>query len=437
MKTSIFQIVLLIFLGLVFGVGILIFAGILPGFRAQQAGSEANVLLWGTVDDVKAKNLMEEVSRNGGNKYKITYEKKDPITFNDDLLEALASGQGPDLILAPHEMLFQNRNKILPLPLASLSERQFRDYFVDAGLVFKSTQGWLALPIAVDPLVLYYNKDIYTSVNLITPPTNWEEFVANQPRLTIFDNLRSVKQSAVSFGTSNNVTNFKDILSLLTMQVGTIPLSLDDEDNYVIGFSATDKSNLANTVMALDFYTQFANTGRSTYTWNRSLPKDTESFLAGTLANYFGLASELPYIAERNPHLNFDVAPVPRLNKGSNLTVGHLYGLAVLKNSAKSGAAFSAALDLALTKHQQAELSGLLAMAPVRRSSLAVSPTDPSEQVFYQEALVCRVWPDPASDKTKNVFRDLIDDTTSGRLSSTDSLDKAVKALKLIIDNSK
>ncbi len=55
MKTSIFQIVLLIFLGLVFGVGVLIFAGILPGFRAQQAGQEVNVLLWGTVDEVKQK----------------------------------------------------------------------------------------------------------------------------------------------------------------------------------------------------------------------------------------------------------------------------------------------------------------------------------------------------------------------------------------------
>jgi ABC-type glycerol-3-phosphate transport system substrate-binding protein len=437
MKTSIFQIVLLVILGLAFAVGVLIFAGVLPGFRAKKAGSEVYIVMWGQIKADNIANLIDEVNKKAGDSYKVTYIEKNPATINDDLLEALAAGTGPDLILLPHELIFQNRNKISPLPFESFTERQFQDYFVDAGQVFRTSKGWLALPVAVDPLVLYYNKDLYTNANIVNPPTNWEEFVANQPKLTVFDNLQSLSQSAVSLGTSNNVTNFKDILSLLLMQVGTAPLSLDTQDNYTVGFSSGEKNGPTNLGMSLDFYNQFSNPQRSTYTWNRSLAKDTEVFLSGKLANYFGLASELASLAERNPHLNFDVASVPRLTKGVGLTVGHLYGLAAIKNSAKNNLAFSAIAELALQNHSFAELSSNLGAAPVRRSLLIVPQANPSAQVFYREALVCRAWPDPEKSKTSLVFKNLIDDSSTGRMDMKTTIEKANKALQLIIDNSK
>ncbi|HRZ30574.1 MAG TPA: ABC transporter substrate-binding protein [Candidatus Paceibacterota bacterium] len=438
MKTSIFQTILLVFLGLAFGVGVLIFAGVLPGFRSAQVGTEATVLMWGTIDGDDIADLINDINNKAKEAYKVDYVEKNLTTLNDDLLEALATGRGPDLILLPHELLFQNRNKLSPLPFDSFSERQFRDYFVDSGLVFKTTEGWLAVPVAIDPLVLYYNKDIYANANILTPPTSWEEFVLNQPKLTAFDELRNIKQSAVSFGTSNNINNFKEILSLLMMQVGVSPIVLDSKDNYIVGLNTIGKISSTDTEMALSFYGQFADLQRSTYTWNRSLPKDTEFFLAGNLANYFGLASELSYVAERNPHLNFDVASVPRLNKGSNLTVGRLYGLAVLKNSTKQGPAFSAVLELALGSHKFPELNSLLSLPPVLRASLAKLPVDDiSGQVFYREALVCRVWPDPSYNETGKVFGDLVDNVATGRLTLKASIDKAVKDLSLIIANSK
>jgi multiple sugar transport system substrate-binding protein len=437
MKTSIFQVVLLVVLGFAFAIGILIFAGVLPGFRAKKAGVEVYITMWGQIKTDIVANLIDEVNKKAGDSYKITYVEKNPATINEDLLEALAAGTGPDLILLPHELIFQNRNKITPLPFESFTERQFQDYFVDAGQVFKTSQGWLALPVAVDPLVLYYNKDLYTNANIVNPPTNWEEFVATQPKLTIFDNLQSLSQSAVSLGTSNNVTNFKDILSLLLMQVGTAPLSLGAKDTYQVGISSIEAKGQSNLAMSLDFYNQFSNPQRSTYTWNRSLAKDTEVFLAGKLANYFGLASELPSLAERNPHLNFDIASVPRLTKGVGLTVGHVYGLAVIKNSAKNNLAFSAISELALRDHSFAEISANLGAAPVRRSVLVVPQSNPSSQVFYREALVCRAWPDPDKNKTSLVFRNLIDDSSTGRMDIKTTVEKANKALQLIVDNSK
>lgn len=437
MKTTIFQISLFILLGFIFITAVLIFAGVLPGFKTKPVGSEATVVLWGTVNSLKMVNLIEEINHNSSSKFKINYIQKDLTTINEDLLEALASGAGPDLVLLPHELIFQNRNKLIPLPFSGFSERQFQDYFIDSGKIFKTTKGWLALPVAIDPFVLYFNKELYTNANLLTPPSSWEEMVAIQPKLTLLDNAKLIRQSAVSFGTSNNVSHFKEIISLLVMQVGIIPINIDAKDDYFVGLGVSGNNGLLKTNMALDFYNQFSDQNLSTYTWNRSLPKDTDFFLSGNLANYFGLASELGSLKERNPHLNFDVASVPRLNKGENLTVGRVYGIAAVKNSSKISAAFLASLELALVDHESSELADSLNLAPVLRSSLSNLPADPMLQVFYREAQVCRVWADPSEVKTTIVFKELIDNVSSGKLSTDRALSEAVKALRLIIVNSK
>lgn len=434
---SIFQTVLLIVLGLAFATAVLIFAGVLPGFRAKQIGADAVVTFWGTAPKSTVQNLIDQVNQKNKNVYKVNYVEKDPSSINRELLEALATKTGPDLIVLPHELLFQNRNKFYILPFTSLSERQFKDNFIDGGQILKTSTGWLALPAAVDPLVLYYNKDLYNNAGLITPPTNWEEFVLNQPKLTIIDELKKIQQSAVSFGTTNNVNNFKDIISLLMLQVGVSPIRLIG-DAYDVGLTAPETLTLKTPELALNFYDQFGDPLRSTYNWNRSLPLDRDLFLDGRLANYFGFASELNYLKEKNPHLNFDVTPVPRLNKGSNLSFGRFYGLAVLKNSNRANLAFSAASELAMVNHSGVkELSESLRLVPVRRQVLTQLPADPYGQVFYREAQTSFAWPDPEMERTKIAIKQMIDDTTSSRLSASSAIVKAGKDLKLIILESK
>jgi hypothetical protein len=61
------------------------------------------------------------------------------------------------------------------------------------------------------------------------------------------------------------------------------------------------------TESVLDFYTSFANPSKSLYSWNRSLPNSENAFLNGDLAFYFGYASEIKRIQDKNPNLNFDV----------------------------------------------------------------------------------------------------------------------------------
>ncbi|OJI08682.1 MAG: hypothetical protein COV08_03275 [Candidatus Vogelbacteria bacterium CG10_big_fil_rev_8_21_14_0_10_49_38] len=437
MKGSIFQTILLVGLGFILVIAVLIFSGLLPGFRAAPLGQAATVTVWGTTRLSSVSPYLNKVNKKIEKSYRIVYIEKSEANLNDELLEALATDQGPDLVILPAELIFQNRNKFQTLPFENFTERQYQDAFVDGANLFRTTGGYLALPLAVDPLVLYYSKEIYRDAGLLSPPANWEEFVLQQPKLTRINDLRQIDRSAVAFGTNNNIANFKDIISLLVLQAGGRPLALSG-DNYQSGLTVTTAS-FNPTELALSFYNQFADPTRATYTWARSLPEARDFFVAGRLANYFGLASELPTLLARNPHLELDVAAVPRLNRGTNLTFGRFYAAAVLRNSPRSSYAYSAAFELALADHgaEVGEWHQLMGLPPVRRSLLGRTPTDAFGPVFYREALASQAWSDPDPVATKTVIGEMINDAATGRLTPGGAVAKADKALQVIIENSR
>lgn len=430
-NSSLFQTILLIIFGGALLVGVLIFSGILPGFRAKPVGVAGKITLWGTIPTDRISRFVSVLNEEGEGVFVITYVEKDPSKISAELLEALASDSGPDLVLLPQELIFEHRSRLYPVPFSSLTERQYSDTFVDGAKIFRSAEGYLALPVGVDPLVLYYNKDLYVSANIINPPVNWEEFLSNQPRLTLIDESGRITQSATALGTSNNIYNFKNVFSLLSMQAGISPVVFDGVKFTSLLF-INEGEGLNPVQLALDFYNQFSSSERSTYSWNRSLPVDRDYFLAGKLANYFGLASEYSNLTAKNPNLNFDVVTVPRLNKNTNLTFGRFYGLAILKKSTKIQASFKAVFSIVFSNKEE-QLGDFLGLVPVKRSLISKGDPNPYRQVFLNEALTARAWADPYPDKTNSIFSRMIDKSTSGLLSSSQAINEADKELILIL----
>jgi len=66
----------------------------------------------------------------------------------------------------------QIHNKLYTIPYAAYTERTFRDTNIDGAQLFLSTTGVTALPLLVDPLVTYYNKDILAAKKLCYPAKN-------------------------------------------------------------------------------------------------------------------------------------------------------------------------------------------------------------------------------------------------------------------------
>ena len=292
----------------------------------------------------------------------------------------------------------------------------------------------MALPILVDPLVMYWNRSLFNAASLALPPKAWDELVDLSTKLTKTDPSFSVLQSTIALGGYENVTNAKEILATLVMQAGnpiTTRIPTQGVESILsdrLGFAEAPADS------AIRFYTEFANPVKLVYSWNRALPASLDMFLRGDLALYLGFASELLDIQEKNPNLNFDVARVPQVSDGpTKSTFGKFYGIALMKQSDNVGGAFQAAF--ALSGAQAGQLwSDKFLLSPVRRDLLAQKPTDAFKSIFYTEALIAHGFLDPSPTETDGILGTMISDIASGRRGVSQAVGEADTRLQNLID---
>ncbi len=423
--TSWFRPVLFSIFGFSALVAILIFSGILPGFRPPAGGAGGTIVLWGTFPQGVIDSFLSDFNKENEASFNLKYIEKRSDSFDDTLTEALASGSGPDLAILTQESLLRQKNKILTIPFSSLPERDFLDNYIDGSQKFLSNEGVLAFPLAIDPLIMYYNKDLFINSGLALAPVNWSEFLLNVSALTKLDQAKNIVVSATPLGEFFNNRRAKDILALLLLQSGNKITSYDDRGSLESRLAEQTANQSGSPAQAaVDFFTQFSNPSKSSYTWNRSLPQARDSFLAGNLATYFGFATERATIKNQNPHLNFDVAIVPQREANRQTTYAKIYGVAVMKKSAKPAYAVLAGATLANDKNLP-KLLAQFGLAPVRRSVLASGTSDPFLAVVYRSALSSLTWLDPDPAATLNIFQTMIEAINTGRATSNEALGQA------------
>jgi ABC-type glycerol-3-phosphate transport system substrate-binding protein len=420
---STFQIALLSICALAIFIGVLIFSGTIPGFRSEPGGTLGTVTLWGPVSEEEMRPFIDAFNKSYSDQFTVIYFGKSAATIEAELVDALASGTGPDLAILPADAIYHQANKILTIPYETLALRDFKDTFVEAGEVFLTPTGSLALPILVDPLVMYYNRDILSGEGIATPPATWSAFRQVVKDINVIDNSAVIKRTALAMGEFSNNRNAKAVLSLLLLQAGT-PIVAYNETGYRSVLDDSFGGTISPGQAALDFFTQFANSGKDGYSWNRSLPEARDAFAAGILATYFGFGSELSAVKAKNPNLNFDVTTVPQRDTGRKLTFAHVYGLAILKNTANINGAVQAASTLASSAGAK-PLAEVMGLPSARRDLLTMEIADPFKAAFNRSAIMSVSWLDPNSLATEQIFSSAVQRVTSGQSSPFDSITRA------------
>ena len=401
-----------------------------PGGDEKTYGD--GVLICGTLDQGSFSRVFAEISSDDKDFQSVRYVQKDARTFDFEFVNAIAEGRAPDLIVLPSDSLVTHREKLLAISYDTLSARTFRDRYVDGAEIFLFTDGVYGVPFAVDPLVMYWNRDIFSSSGLATPPRTWAELQDTVvPVVTKTAGAFNLTQSAVAFGEYANIRNAKSILSLLFLQSGTSIVSESDR-RYTITLGQSGGSSLKPADAALSFYTRFALPSAAQYSWSRSLPEDRLQFTSGKLGLYFGLGSEYRVIESGNPNLNFDVAEVPQ---DANATVrrafGDFYAFAIPRASSNVQGAYAVAETLA-APGSSTRLSEELGLSPVHRSAISEGAVNPYRQTLFSSALIARAWLDPNPSESENVFQLMIEDVTSGRRRISESVLDAVGRLELL-----
>lgn len=427
-----FQIVLLGVFAVFALVGIMFFAMFQGSSKDNINVYGEGVEIWGTLDSSTFNQVLADISKDDKQFQVVQYTQMDARNFDNQLLNAVAEGRSPDLILISNEDLVTYRDKLLSISYDTYSKRTFQDTYVDGAEIFLFDDGIYGLPIAVDPLMMYWNRDIFSNNGLANPPKTWEDLVnTTVPSISKVTSDFDVVRSAIAFGEYANIMNAKSILALLFIQSGS-SIVTESNRNYTITLKQGKENTLPPGDAALSFYTKFASPKAPEYSWNRSLPGDRLAFTGGTLGLYFGFGSEYNELLGSNPNLNFDIAVVPQ---GRDATVkrgfGKFYALSIPRASQNPNGAFAAAQKIS-NPQVSARIVEALNLAPVHRNLIEEGTTDPYRRVLLTAALTARGWLDPSPSESENVFKTMIEDVTSGRMQINQSVLDGMGRLQLL-----
>ncbi|MBX2866715.1 extracellular solute-binding protein [Candidatus Kaiserbacteria bacterium] len=426
-----FQIILLGVFGL-FAVFGLIYFGLYKGSGSGDPAYAGGVEIWGTVDGGAVRSVIEGLTSTVEGFGQVRYIEKDPQSFNLELLNAIAEGRAPDLIVLASDQMLTHRAKLFTMPYETLSERTYRDIYVDGTDIFLFPDGIYGLPFAVDLLVMYWNRDMFASFGIPNAPRTWETLVSEVvPKLTRVGSDLTISQSAIAFGEYANVSHAKEILSMLFLQSGTNIVE-EKSGSYTVTIGERNEQGLPPATAALSFYTQFALPTSATYSWNRAFASDRAAFTGGVLGTYFGFGSEYDSIERANPNLNLDIQSVPQgVTANTYRGYGIFYAFSIPRAAGNPEGAY-AAMQVLTEQTTANKLAQALRMAPVHRATIAAGTTDVNDQVLYQAALISHGWLDPDSVGSTEVFRLMVEDVTSGRSRVSDAVEDAIARLRLL-----
>jgi len=404
---------------------------ILAGFTGRGAQSVGSVAIWGPLPESIVGTQIQEIKFTRTDFSGVTYTQMNPNTFIPELIEAIAANRGPDLVVFPAAYLVKHGDKLQEMPYSVMSQRAFKDTFIEGGEIFLNETGIAGLPYVVDPLVLYWNRTLFTAAGIANPPRYWDEIASAAAKLTKADKNGTLVESAIALGSWDNVSYAKGIVLSILRELGDQVVAREG-DLIVNVFGGLGRDSVSPAVSALRFYTEFANPTKPAYSWNRSQPPSHDAFLAGRLALYIGRTSELFSLRQANPNLNFDIAPLPEARGAGKYTEADIYALAVPRGSRNLSGAIVAAHAMTGAPGQTI-LVEKTRVPSVRRDLLVVSPDNPYSEIFREAALSAFAFLDPDPAGTEAMFKRAVDSISSGKFQVSEAVGAAEEELKAIL----
>ena len=392
---------------------VLVFSG---AFGFGDRSGRTNLVMWGTLPKTVFNDISRTIEQSSNGALKLSYEQKTEARYEQELLEALAAGVGPDLWIIPAEWHATRASLIAPLPTALFTEREFTERFVDSASVFIAparsegrTNDIVALPLAFDPLVLYWNKDLFNAAAIAAPPRDWTELIAHTRALTRRTPEKQIEQSGAALGRASNIPSFKKILELLMLQ---------ENPRQTAFLEDIDAANSATR-----YYTNFASSFQNHFSWHALLAAPRDLFSENRLAMMFDYASYANPLTERNPHLNAAYALVPQIDATRPVTTGSLWGITVSRSSAKGAQAWQAAL-LLTNKEIASLITERANIVPVHRGLLK------QDSLLHASVLQAKILSDPNPAQTSAILANMIDTIADGRKTVSEAVAEAKRKLE-------
>lgn len=376
----------------------------------------------------------------------LKYTQVTQTDYRSQLIEAWALGTGPDIFLFPADELLSYQDFMAPAPATTTNytyetTKQFgikeetvitkndvrgpsvsslKQDFVDTAATDLVIEGKVyGLPLSIDTLVLYSNRDLLNQARIALPARTWDDFVKQVPLMTVINSEGVIIRSGASIGTAENVSHAEDILSLIIMQNGGSIVSTST------GVATLGSINKDATEQAILFYTDFAREIKSVYSWNDLQEQSLNAFAAGNVAYYIGLQSDDATIQERSTGLNYDISEMIQIDSQQPLNLAQYGAFGVSKTSKSVDTSWNFAQfltsNIGAGKYVSASLE-----TPARKDLIDVllkTSTEQKYQVFAGQALSAVSWYKGAH---KDGVKNILDSVITGSLESQDSVSNLI-----------
>lgn len=389
------------------------------GSRTAEKEFSGELNFWGVFDSGAAMEQVTAAYKTIHPKVEINYRQLNPTNYENDLVNALAGTNPPDLFMVHNTWLPEHYNKMAPFSPEKMPISNLRNIFPSVveqdfapdGIVF-------ALPLYIDTLALFYNQDIFDQKGIAVPPKNWSEFEALIPKLRTIDKQGRIQKPAAAIGGSNkSINRATDLLNLLMLQSGT---KMVEDDFSRASFDSPEG------LEALNFYTNFANPSSPNYTWNESLAYSVDSFAAGETAMMFNYSHQIAFLKEKNPFLNFRVMPMLQPQTAvQEVNYANYWGLAASSKTPNWQIAQDFILFLTANPQNSNAYLNITGKPPALRGLINQYLNDPTFGVFAKQALTARTWPQIDNSMIENVFSEMIESVLAGKLNAKKSLEEA------------
>lgn len=401
--------------------------GIIPIFKGGGGGGttqgDASLLIWGVDDSLFIKTAIESY-QNYRPGVKINYQQFSELNYENSLLNAMATGKGPDVFMFHRSWLTKHGDKIVPAPDDQFSLYNLRQMFPDViESDFSTNQKVYALPLYLDTLTMFYNKEIFNSKGIALTPTTWDDLKNLLPALTEFDFNRQIKKAGAAIGGSDkSINSASDLATELIFQFNP-------------GFKSQKTKPLifeSETAKAMDLYFQFSNPSSNYYTWSDNFTNSSiDAFASGDAAIIFNYNSAASSIKLKNPYLNFTVAPLPQINPNQPVNFADYWGLAVAKQSKQQRYGWD--FIVYTTANAQSSLNYLKESRrpPALRQLINQYINDVDLSAFAKQALSAK----SAFQKDNIAFRKIISNMIESVLSGKLNIDAALKQTAAEINN--
>ncbi len=426
---------------------------------AQQGLKEINMyVLFDNTDDYQ-EQIQAFQSQNPGTVVRV---KKfvNQEEYKDLVISEIADGEGPDVFMIHNSWMPSFTKKVQPLPLDQpivMNADLFRQvYFQQAAEDLIVDEQIYGMPLAIDNLAIYYNKQIFKDLLATTdnPGNLWEEIKDQVFNLTKKDNSpERFSLAGIALGRADNLSSAVDILYGMMLQFGTE--FYDEKEERAI--FANRQGGETPGIDAFTQFTSFALPSFKNYSWNDTITgfapeaKEVDPFVRGKVA----MILSYPYLYDvidttiqnkqksGDKHINIadvGIAPFPQLVSGAESTRRDTYAsyfpLVVARTSDMSREAWSlvqflTSADALQTYHKKTN------RPTSRKDMVAQQQTEPNFGTFAFQAPFAKSYKIYDDEVYKKVFSDAIQEVVRNVSTPSQALTTAQEKITCVIRKQK